>query len=156
MKRELVVSALILLFKLGLGALFVVAGILKLRDPAGFAEEIANYRLYPSLAPYLAAGLPCAEFLVGGVLVVVPGRSLWLQAAALCSALFMLAFTIATSHVLAAGINIDCGCFGGQSGPVSSATVARDIVLILVAVTLFVLGRMRAAQFAGARGRSGR
>jgi len=147
-KREMVINALILLFKLGLGILFVVAGIAKLRDPVAFAEEIANYQLYPSAAPYLAASLPSVEILIGAVLVVSPGRSTWLRAAALCTALLMVGFTVATSHVLAEGIDIDCGCFGGDSGPVSSSTVARDVALILVAAALFVLARMRAAQFA--------
>jgi len=144
-KREMVVTALLWLFKLGLGAVFLVAGIAKLRDPALFAEEIANYQLYPDTAPYLAAALPCIEVLVGAALVVTPGRSLWLQAAAVCTTLMMIAFTVATSHVLAEGINIDCGCFGGDSGPVSSSTVLRDVTLILVSVALFVLARMRAA-----------
>lgn len=148
MKRDMVVTALLLLFKLGLGVLFIVAGIAKLRDPAGFADEITNYRLFPATAPYLAAALPCLETVVGVMLVVAPGRSAWLQAAALCTVLLMGAFTVATSHVLAEGINIDCGCFGGDSGPVSSSTVARDVVLILMAAAVFVLARMRAAQVA--------
>ncbi len=148
MKREMVVTGLLWLFKLGLGVLFVVAGIAKLRDPVGFAEEITNYRLFPGAAPYLAAALPCLETVVGVALVITPGRSAWLQAAALCTVVLMGAFIVATSHVLAEGINIDCGCFGGNSGPVSSSTVARDVILTLTAAALFVLARMRAAQVA--------
>jgi uncharacterized membrane protein YphA (DoxX/SURF4 family) len=130
------------LLKLGLGIMFIVAGIAKLRDPSGFAEEIANYQLFPSLAPYLAASLPMVEIAVGAILVFGMRRSLWLQGAALCAALMMVVFTIGVSHVVVEGINIDCGCFGGNMGPVKGTTVVRDVFLSGAAATLLVLTRL--------------
>ena len=39
----------------------IYAGAMKLLDPSGFAEEIANYRFLPELAPLLAIILPPTE-----------------------------------------------------------------------------------------------
>jgi hypothetical protein len=46
-------------------------------------------------------------------------------------------FTIAIVHVVRAGINVDCGCFGGSSGPVTVWTAARDLLLLAAAALVF-------------------
>ena len=115
-----------------LGSLFVLAGILKLRDGGQFAVEIANYQLLPQLAPYLAITLPATEILAG-LALVVPG---WRRAGALVLVGLLLAITVAVTAVKVRGINIDCGCFGGDSGPITWWTVARDVFLLKLAVLL--------------------
>jgi hypothetical protein len=35
------------------------------------------------------------------------------------------------------GINVDCGCFGGNTGPVTAWTAARDLVLLALAALVF-------------------
>ena len=52
--------------RLGLGGLFVYAGVAKLGDPTQFAIEIGNYRLLEGMAPYLAVILPSIEIVLGG------------------------------------------------------------------------------------------
>jgi putative oxidoreductase len=123
------------LIRIGLGALFVFAGVAKLRDPTAFATEIANYRLVPSLAPYLATTLPTVELVVGVALVV--GPLLWRRAAAVAAMALLAMFTVAVVHVVRSGINVECGCFGGSSGPVSGWTVARDLALLAAAAFVF-------------------
>ena len=124
-----------LLLRLGLGALFVVAGVRKLTDPVQFAIEITNYRLLPQLAPYLAVLLPAVEIAAGAGVVLLPRA--WRQASALVLSALLLAFTVAIALALSRGINIDCGCFGGNTGPISGFTVARDLALLAAAA--FVL-----------------
>jgi uncharacterized membrane protein YphA (DoxX/SURF4 family) len=131
------------LLRLGLGALFLAAGVAKLRDPAAFATEIANYRLLPGLAAYLATALPMLELVLGATLLL--GTATWRRAAALASAGLLIVFTVAVSQVVARGINVDCGCFGGSSGPVTGWTVARDLALLAAAGLLFVTTRPPAA-----------
>jgi uncharacterized membrane protein YphA (DoxX/SURF4 family) len=126
-----------------LGGLLVVAGALKLGDPTAFANEIINYRLFPSLAPWLAATLPAVEIGLGVALVIAPGP--WRRAAALATLLLMLVFTVAVSQVVARGINVDCGCFGGNTGPVTLLTVGRDLVLLAMAGAILWLERQRTA-----------
>jgi uncharacterized membrane protein YphA (DoxX/SURF4 family) len=127
------------LLRLGLGVLFIIAAVGKLRDPGTFAVEIANYRFLPGLAPYLAVTLPAVELVVGVALIVAPRA--WRKAAALGMVLLLAMFTVAVAQVVARGINVDCGCFGGTSGAVTGMTVARDVGLLLAAVfEYFVCG----------------
>jgi putative oxidoreductase len=120
--------------RLGLAGLFLVAGALKLRDPAIFAEEIANYRLLPALAPYLAIVLPPTEIVAALVLAVGPAP--WRRAAALVLALLSLLFTGAVAAAASRGLDISCACFGQGSGSVGWLTVGRNLLLTAVAVAL--------------------
>ena len=126
--------ALLLLLRFGVGAILIVAGALKLRDPGAFATEIANYQLLPMLAPYLAAALPAAEVLVGAVLLVAPAR--WRRPAALAAAALFGMFLLAVGAAYARGINIECGCFGTGGGPITALTVVRNLGLIAAAASL--------------------
>ncbi|HEY7954884.1 MAG TPA: MauE/DoxX family redox-associated membrane protein [Polyangia bacterium] len=132
-----------LALRVGLGALFVIAGALKLGDPMRFAIEVTNYRLLPALAPYLAVILPPVEVVLGLALIAMP-RS-WRRAAALALTGLMAIFTVAVAQVVARGINVDCGCFGGASGPVNGWTVARDVALFAMAAVVLVLESRRGA-----------
>jgi len=121
--------------RLIVGALFVVAGVLKLGDPTAFATEIANYRFLPQLAPWLAVTLPATELVVGAALLVAPWR--WRRAASLAAMGLLVMFTVAIVHVVRAGINVDCGCFGGNTGPVTAWTAVRDLALLALAALVF-------------------
>jgi len=46
-------------------------------------------------------------------------------------------FLVAIVHVVRAGINVDCGCFGGNTGPVTAWTAVRDLVLLASAALVF-------------------
>jgi putative oxidoreductase len=123
--------------RLGLGGLFVYTGAIKLADPLAFALEIHNYQLFPSLSPLLAASLPAVELAVGAALLAGPRP--WLRAGALASAALMVVFTVAVGSAVARGVNISCGCFGAGSGPVTMATVLRDVVLLAASGALLAL-----------------
>jgi putative oxidoreductase len=127
----------VLLLRLGLGGLFVVAGAFKLRDPAGFAVEIANYQLLPALAPYLAAALPTTEVVLGLGLILLP--SSWRRAAAVGVGLLFGMFTLAVGSAYLRGINIACGCFGGGGDAIGPLTLVRNLGL-LIAVAVVLLG----------------
>jgi uncharacterized membrane protein YphA (DoxX/SURF4 family) len=132
---------LALILRVGLGALFVIAGVVKLGDPTQFAIEIGNYRLGAAYAPYLAVILPYIEIALGAGIIVLPRA--WRQGAALALAVLLAVFTIAVATAVGRGINIDCGCFGGASGPVTSLTVVRDVALLLAAGAILWLDRDR-------------
>jgi putative oxidoreductase len=130
-------SALLWLLRLGLGALLVASGALKLGDPAAFAAEIANYHLLPALSPLLAVTLPPVELVLG--LALLAGPRPWLRAAALAATLVLTVFTVAVTSVVARGINVDCGCFGSAASPVTLLTVLRDLALVAAAVAIYML-----------------
>jgi putative oxidoreductase len=133
---------LLLLARLALGLVFVVAGALKLRDPAAFAQDIANYQLVPSLAPVLAVVLPALEVVVGLALLAL--SSSWRRAAALVAGGLMIVFTVSASTALARGLDVSCGCFGGNSGAIGWTTLARDVALLAAAALVLVGDRARA------------
>jgi len=129
------------LLKVALAALLLYAGWAKLADPAAFAEEIRNYRFFAEAAPLMATVLPGIEVVLGVVLLVAPLGSGWLQAAAITCAGLMLLFTVAVTQVVIRGIDIECGCFGGNAGAVTGWTILRDVALLAAALALAWLGR---------------
>ena len=122
------------ILRLGLGAMLLVAGGLKLRDPTTFATEIANYQLWPALAPYLAASLPTAEVLVGVALLALPLS--WRRPAALAALALFAMFLLAVGSAYFRGINIECGCFGTGGGPITALTLLRNLGLIAAAAAI--------------------
>lgn len=121
-------STLRLVLRLTLAALFIYAGTVKLRDPTSFAIEIDRYQLLPALTPYVAAALPLTEIALA--LVLLAPLALWHRAAALGCAVLVAVFTAAALAALARDLNIDCGCFGAGSGPITWLTIARDLALL--------------------------
>ena len=124
-------AALALVLRLGLGGLLVLAGALKLRAPVAFATEIANYQLFPAVAPYLSAILPVVELTIGVALVVGPRP--WRRGAALGALGLFVMFTVAVASAYFRRINIDCGCFGTGGGPITALTLARNLALMTAA-----------------------
>lgn len=128
-------SALALL-RIGLGGLLVWAAATKLPDMAAFAESVANYRLVPApLVPAVAAAVVGVELVAGGLLIA--GRLS--RASSLVAALLLAAFTAGLAQALLRGIDLRCGCFGGQE-TASWLTVLRDLALLAVAVAVFRRG----------------
>ena len=92
-----------------MGAVFIYAGILKLRDPLRFASDINNYQMIPwSVGVRFAFYLPWLELLCGLALVF---HRLFSGAVAITIAL-LLAFIGATAWARIHGIDVSCGCFG--------------------------------------------
>lgn len=138
-----VAAAVTLLLRVGLAGLLLVAGALKLRAPAAFAVEIANYQLFPGVAPYLAATLPAVEVLLGIGLLVFP--LVWRRAAALGVLALLPIFAVAIGSAYLRHINIDCGCFGTGGSPITILTLLRNLLLIGAAVGLLCLDRADAS-----------
>ena len=136
MKRQ---PALALLLRFVLGGLLIVAGALKLRAPVAFATEIANYQLFPGVAPYLAAVLPAIEIVLGAGLLGFPVA--WRRAAAFGALSLFAMFSVAVGSATLRHINIDCGCFGTGGGPITVLTVLRNLLLIGAAILLLRLDR---------------
>jgi len=92
-----------------IGLIFLVAGCIKILDPAAFAIDIQNYRLIPwSLGVALALYLPWVEIFCGAALLLhVAYRG------ALCIAASLFAvFIVAYGSTRPRGLDIACGCFG--------------------------------------------
>ncbi|MDJ0926884.1 MAG: MauE/DoxX family redox-associated membrane protein [Gammaproteobacteria bacterium] len=114
--------------------LFGLSALHKLRDFAGFARQLADYRLLPQ-------GLvsPAAAVVVGSELAIACGLLIpaTQAAAATIAAMLLAAYALAIGVNLARGRrNIDCGC----SGPALRQTLSEGLLVrngVLIAAALF-------------------
>lgn len=128
-----------LVARLVVGGVWMVAGWLKLPDPAESVRAVRAYRLLPeTVVPTVGHALPVAEIVVGALLVL----GLATRVSAVVSALMQTAFIIGISAAWARGIRIECGCFGGGGTTVTDAAaaypwdIARDVGLALASAAL--------------------
>jgi uncharacterized membrane protein YphA (DoxX/SURF4 family) len=133
--------------RLVLGGVWIFAGALKLPDPAGSVRAVRAYDLLPeSVVPTVGHVLPVVEVVLGAALVL----GLLTRAAAVVSAVLLLAFIAGIASVWARGISIECGCFGGggaEAGASSSypLEIARDVGLLMLSLFLVWAPRTRFA-----------
>jgi uncharacterized membrane protein YphA (DoxX/SURF4 family) len=122
---------LLLVLRVGLGALFVYAAWLKLRDPWQiFAMSIDSYRILPLQAVELAARvIPWLELAIGLLLIA----GLWLRISGSIVSLLLLTFFALMVRAYAKGMAIDCGCFGPGEA-ISWKTLLRDGTLLAAAL----------------------
>ncbi|MBI5069754.1 MAG: DoxX family membrane protein [Deltaproteobacteria bacterium] len=123
---------LLLAARLFLAGIFLWAAATKLPDMATFATDVANYRLLPpALVPWAASAVVGVEVVVGLALLA----GVWLRPAALAGALLLAFFTGGLSQALLRGIDLTCGCFGGND-PATWLTVVRDLAMLVPAVAV--------------------
>jgi putative oxidoreductase len=97
------------LIRIGVGALFVLAGAAKAYDPGTFATEIQRYNLIPWTSGAIAAVyLPWLEILAGVLLILRRFE----RGALLLITCLLFVFTFALASATFRGLGIDCGCFG--------------------------------------------
>jgi uncharacterized membrane protein YphA (DoxX/SURF4 family) len=131
--------------RLLVGAVFLYAASTKLPDMAGFALDVANFRMLPAgLVPVASAALVGVELLVGALLVL----GIWVRPAALLASALLLAFIAGLAQALLRGIGLDCGCFGAGERA-SWWTVLRDVAFLAPAAALAV-GKGRPTRSAAA------
>ena len=133
--------------RLLLGGVLVVAGALKIPDPAAAGRAVRAYQLLPEgLVGPVAFGLPVLEIAVGLALLA----GVFVRTAALGAAALMVVFLAGVVSAWARGLQIDCGCFGGGGEVAPGETaypgeVVRDTALLLVALALARRPRSRLA-----------
>jgi hypothetical protein len=133
-------ALLILASRLIPAAVFLAAAYGKLRDPYAFAVSVYAYRVLPaSLATVFAVLTPAIE--VVAAVALASGR-LSRGGAVLIGGL-LLVFIAGLAQAILRGINIDCGCFGKGSSPVSFWLIARNYGLLLLALFPLAVERVR-------------
>jgi uncharacterized membrane protein len=96
--------------RLGLAAIFLVSGIVKLADPQSFAVIIDAYGIVPeALAMPAALLLPILEMVAAMGLVLKRRGSLELMTG------LMLIFMAVLAYGIHLGLDVDCGCFGPEA-----------------------------------------
>ena len=129
--------------RLGLAAVFLVSGALKVLDPAQTRIAVRAYELLPSgLVGPVATGLPLVELTLGTLLLL----GVFTRWVTLASAVVLLVLMTAVAQSWARGLSIDCGCFGGGGTVAKGDThypeeLARDAGMVLLALWLLVRPR---------------
>lgn len=124
MKRKWILFFL----RMVIGAIFIYAGFLKIREPQAFADSIATFRLLPKeLIAIVALTLPPFEIITGSLIL---GR--YQRVGALGILLMTVVFAIALIQGIVRGLEIDCGCFGGGAPSLwkTSLSLGRDLILM--------------------------
>lgn len=133
---------LLLAARFVLGMVFIIAAVPKIAGPESFAVAVGAYELLPvALLNIVAIVIPwmellCGIFLVGGA---------WTRPSAALLGGLLLFFIVAISSAILRGLNINCGCYGGDGTPVGWGKVLEDVALLLPAWLLLRRGDRRNA-----------
>lgn len=135
-------SAISLLLRIALAAVFFYAGAVKASASQEFAMALLPFTFVPpQWTMPLALALAWTEILAA-ILLVLP--RVFPLGAALVGALCLL-FIGVLSWALWNGIIVSCGCFGADDSPSAwkmLLAIGRDIVLLGAAAGVFVLPRI--------------
>lgn len=119
------------LMALAVGGVFITAAVIKIADPAKFAQNIKYYHIVPDrLINAMALLLPWWE-LLAGFAIVVPN---WRRAGAWMMIGFLVMFMLAIGSAMARGLDIDCGCFGSKSSKAGMNTLLFDASLLAATI----------------------
>ena len=126
-------KALLLVFRIVLGGLFVYAGIVKVLEPLDFAQNIRNYDLVGQSLSFIAAlVLPWIEILAGAFLVA----GIWKRGAALVVTGLLVFFIVLTAVTMARGLDVDCGCFGSVDRKAGLGVILEDLAMLYLGLCL--------------------
>lgn len=134
-------------FRTGLGAICLLAGIEKARAPRHFFEGVRQYRLLPSrLAPLIGGALIAAELGIGALLVSGLAPVLATAGAIVLFAVFAAALGVS----LARSNRAPCHCFGASDvETISPLALIRALGLCGIAVAVLIFARRGTTGIAG-------
>jgi putative oxidoreductase len=123
---------------LALAAVFIYAGIDKVRDPLEFADSIDAFAILPrALINLFALSLPPFEIACGFLLLWPSTR----RFAALAVFVISLAFFAALSSALLRGLTLDCGCFGAGTPSRPRMWLELGLNVVLASASLLICVR---------------
>jgi uncharacterized membrane protein YphA (DoxX/SURF4 family) len=124
--------------RLVLGVMFILAGVMKLKDPAAFGVIIKAFGILPEAwVATVSIILPLLEVIAGIGLLFDIALSLH------TIAILMAVFIAILSYGIHLGLDIDCGCYG-PADPESRAfgglrsALYRDLVMSVGIVFLYI------------------
>jgi putative oxidoreductase len=127
------------LLRLGLGGLFIAAGLAKIQQPYDFLGAVYDYELLgPRTGLWLASILPWLEVGVGLSLV----SGVWQTGGALLAVVLFSVFTVAQASAAAEGLKIPCGCAAGNAPVYTSYWKVAESAAMLGGACLLLLGSL--------------
>lgn len=136
------VTAVFILVRMILGAVFIYASWDKIVNPADFAKAVANYHILPEiLVNPVAWVLPWLEMVCGVCLLIG-----WItRGSALIITGLLVMFITALGYNLFRGVDIQCGCFSltAEKSLPLYLDILRDFILLVIAVLTVVRPRRK-------------
>ena len=112
--------AVVIIGRVGIGLLFLLSALSKLRDPGRFEEAVDSYKMLSLEAvAVIASGLPWLELFLSLCLLC----GIFVSGSFLLSIVLFTVFAGAQVSAISRGLSIGCGCFGLSSGPGSDVEV---------------------------------
>lgn len=134
--------------RLGLAAVWLIAGGSKVTDLAASGRAVNAYQVMPyDIAKIVGAVLPFVEIALGLLLIA----GLATRLVAWISAGILVVFIAGIISAWTRGLSIDCGCFGGGGELVAGQSpsylpeILRDLGFLILAGFLIVFPRTRLA-----------
>lgn len=125
-----------LTLRMALGALFIWTGWEKAKDPNAFLFSIRSFHILGDPdAAWVAMGLPWLEILAGAALITGVCVEGGLAVIAGMLAVFLWAITYSWQR----GLDINCGCFGGDAATSDyRELITRDVTLLALTLGLLI------------------
>lgn len=135
-----VIPAIVLLLRLGLGALFLLAAYQKLfvAKPQIFSASVTAFHVFDHLSPGARAWMtnaatymtPWTEIVAGLALVL----GIWTRAAAAVLGALLVLFIALIARAMYIGLELECGCFGKLSpfctGKIGWCNIIQNSVML--------------------------
>ncbi|ANN20261.1 MauE/DoxX family redox-associated membrane protein [Amycolatopsis orientalis] len=131
------------LARLGLAAVWLISGALKISDPGQTYIAVQAFDVLPDgFVRPVAIAMPLAELALG-LFLLAGFVTRWVS---VLSVLLLAVLIAAIAQSWARGLSIDCGCFGGGGQIAADQTrypqeIARDLGFALLGVWLIVRPR---------------
>lgn len=120
--------------RLGIGMVFLIAGVSKLPMHLEFIDIVAAYRILPpSLAGVYASTLPWLEVTIGVCLIL----GLFIRVFSVVSLPITISFIVANASAIAFRLGGECECFGRLTTTSYEAALGIDVFLLVGALLLF-------------------
>jgi len=123
------------------GAVFFIAGTLKLMDPVGSSLVVSEYFKFlhagflgTAVSWWTALFLSLAETVLGAAVIT----GVWRRQVAYIAAAFCISFTGITLALLIKNPNMDCGCFGEAVHLTHAQSFIKNLVLDLLWILIYV------------------
>ena len=128
-------NKVLFVLRLAMGAVFILASIDKIFNPAVFSSVLREYKLVPEIfIPLISVTMPWVEFFAGVFIIL----NIFSQSDALIMIGLNIGYIIGITINLAWGLVHECGCFTlfGWNEPISGSTIVRDLIFILMCVPI--------------------
>jgi hypothetical protein len=122
---------------------FAASAVGKARDLPGFHQAVGAFALVPAGRVRLVASVLFGAEVVTVLLLVaglLPGAAATVPIGLALGGLLLVAYTVGLVTVQVRKMQVTCHCFGASPVPVSWYDVARNVLLLAVAVTGVVAG----------------